>query len=178
MAHTESEIQALPIMKHSTPTPEQEPMLTPEQLQKNLLAIGSLGAITGRQYVKAVSASHAALLDALRTERDLREKAERERDAKGWPEGLKQGEFYTMESDDDPDEKMRLYIDSQGDAYITCFNLEKSVSVRMCTMQGAGSRHLRTRIAMLYLANAIRLDNEELGRHAQHNTLQPERDNP
>ena len=81
----------------------------------------------------------------------------------GWPDGLEQNEFYEMPSDDCPDIRLRLFVDSQGDVYVSIVGMDEdgegvNARVRLCTMQGAGSRHLRTRVAALYLANAIRLD--------------------
>lgn len=91
-----------------------------------------------------------------------------------WPEGLETGVEYEFQCDDkcDADREvahLRLLISNDGDVFVSMaewHDIENSdpspfPSVRCRTSVGGG-RHLRTRQALLLLAQAIRLDNEEL----------------
>lgn len=100
-----------------------------------------------------------------------------------WPEGLKQGELYQFNCDDDGrDGKafFRVLIANDGDVHLCASKLAEPMavdpvtgellraiyepfpSVRCRTGIGGGG-HQRTRQALLWLALAIKLDNEELG---------------
>jgi len=100
-----------------------------------------------------------------------------------WPEGLEQGRFYQFNCDDDGRDGeafFRVLIANDGDAHLCASKLVESgfidrvtgerlpsiyapfPSIRCRTGIGGG-RHARTRQALLWLARAIQLDNEELG---------------
>lgn len=100
-----------------------------------------------------------------------------------WPEGLKEGTFYQFNCDDDGrggDAFIRVVIASDGDVHLCASKLadrgfvdpvtgerkpplyDSFPSVRCRTGIGGG-RHQRTRQALLWLARAIQLDNEEAG---------------
>jgi hypothetical protein len=100
-----------------------------------------------------------------------------------WPEGLEQGKFYEFRCDDDGrdgDAFFRVLVANDGDVHLCASKLiepgftdkvsgerlpsiyDNFPSVRCRTGIGGG-RHSRTRQALLWLAMAIKLDNEELG---------------
>lgn len=100
-----------------------------------------------------------------------------------WPEGLEQGKFYEFRCDDDGRDGaafFRVLVANDGDVHLCASKQLESgftdkvsgerlpnlydpfPSVRCRTMAGGG-RHRRTRQALLWLALAIKLDNEELG---------------
>lgn len=91
-----------------------------------------------------------------------------------WPVCLKAGEVYEFPCDDKGREGacwLRVTIAEDGDVHVWMqewedIKLEGSSphplpSVRCRTYQGGG-KHLRTHQALLWLAEAIRLDNEEI----------------
>lgn len=100
-----------------------------------------------------------------------------------WPEGLEQGRFYQFNCDDDGrtgQAFFRVFVANDGDIHLCASKLVEPgfkdkvsgkelpslyanfPSVRCRTGIGGG-RHGRTRQALLWLAKAIQLDNEELG---------------
>lgn len=100
-----------------------------------------------------------------------------------WPEGLEPGRIYQFNCDDDGRDGsafFRILIAADGDAHLCASKLverecvdpvtnekhraiyDNYPSVRCRTGIGGG-RHRRTRQALLWLALAIQLDNEELG---------------
>jgi hypothetical protein len=92
-----------------------------------------------------------------------------------WPEGLKPLKFYEFQCDDkgrDGGSWLRVFVANDGDVHVAMQEWEDIKekgshpdpfpSVR-CRTLGGGGRHLRTRQALLWLARAIQLDNEELG---------------
>lgn len=92
-----------------------------------------------------------------------------------WPDGLETMVLYEFRCDDDsPDElsQLRVSISDDGDVWVGMSAIEDvrgeqpysnpHPSVRCRTGIGGG-RHRRTRQALLWLAKAIQLDNEELG---------------
>ena len=100
-----------------------------------------------------------------------------------WPEGLEQGRFYQFNCDDngrDGDAFLKVLVANDGDVHLCASRLiqagftdkvtgeklqsiyENFPSVRCRTVIGGG-RHSRTRQALLWLAKAIQLDNQELG---------------
>ena len=98
-------------------------------------------------------------------------------------EGLEQRKSYEFRCDDDGrngDAWIRVRVASDGDVHVTASKqLEKSSVDRVtgetlqpvyaifpfvrCRTGIGGGRHKRTRQALLWLALAIKLDNEELG---------------
>lgn len=92
-----------------------------------------------------------------------------------WPEGLKPNTSYRFLCDDkgrDGGTWFQLFIADDGDVHLMAQDWEdikeegsvpnNHPSIRCRTLHGGG-RHGRTRQALLWLAQAIRLDNEELG---------------
>ena len=100
-----------------------------------------------------------------------------------WPEGLEQGRFYQFNCDDDGrdgDAFFRVLVANDGDVHLCASKLiepgftdkvsgerlpsiyDNYPSVRCRTGIGGGM-HRRTRQALLWLAMAIKLDNDELG---------------
>ena len=80
-----------------------------------------------------------------------------------WIPTLKADHPYFV-TNDDCDGKLHegitVTIDSQGDAWITVNDKRAFTSARIRTFAGGGHNH-RTRNALMILAEAIRLDNEE-----------------
>lgn len=80
---------------------------------------------------------------------------------KHWPEGLEPMSAYVGRSDDSPDDVLILTVSEDGDAFIRTRDMERQgPSVRICTHAGGG-RQSRTRLALLWLALAMKLDAEE-----------------
>ena len=93
-----------------------------------------------------------------------------------WPEGLESRKVYRFQCDDccpSTDAKeMSVVVSEDGDVWVSMFEINDKnhkqpyhnphPTVRCRTGIGGG-RHRRTRQALLWLAQAIRLDNEELG---------------
>ena len=100
-----------------------------------------------------------------------------------WPEGLEQGKLYEFRCDDDGRDGhafFRVLVADDGDVHLCASKLKEPAftdkvsgenypslydnfpSVR-CRTRIGGGRHSRTRQALLWLALAIKLDNEELG---------------
>lgn len=79
-----------------------------------------------------------------------------------WPEGLQAGERYQVRSDEG-EGFLRVQVDDQGDAYVlVCDDQRNTVSsIRVCTRRGGG-KSPRTRMALLWLADAMRKDGEDL----------------
>lgn len=100
-----------------------------------------------------------------------------------FPQSLKQGNFYQFNCDDDGRDGtafIRVFIAEDGDVHLCASKqLERSFVDRVsgerlpniyasfpsvrCRTGIGGGRHRRTRQALLWLARAIQLDNEELG---------------
>lgn len=100
-----------------------------------------------------------------------------------WPEGLEQGRFYQFNCDDDGRDGeafFRVLVAEDGDVHLCASKLiergftdkvsgEKLRSIYhnfpsvRCRTGIGGGRHSRTRQALLWLAKAIQLDNEENG---------------
>lgn len=91
-----------------------------------------------------------------------------------WPKGLEQDVTYTVKCDDAiPDEELRelsVVIACDGDVHLSMKEINLSTNNASpfpglrCRNYFGGGRHLRTHQALLWLAQAIRLDNEELSR--------------
>lgn len=101
-----------------------------------------------------------------------------------WPNGLEQGKFYQFNCDDDGRDGnafIRVFVANDGDVHLCASKrIEKGETDRVtgerlpaiydnfpsvrCRTCGGGGQHRRTRQALLWLARAIQLDNEELGR--------------
>jgi len=90
-----------------------------------------------------------------------------------WPEGVEANTSYEVRCDDkgrDGGCWLRVFIAEDGDAHVTMQDWENILeegsspnpipSIRVRTYHGGG-RNLRTRQALLWLADAIRRDNEE-----------------
>ena len=100
-----------------------------------------------------------------------------------WPDGLEQGRFYQFNCDDDGlngDAFFRVLVANDGDVHLcaskmiaegftdkvsgeTLMPLYANFPSVRCRTGIGGGRHSRTRQALLWLAMAIKLDNEELG---------------
>lgn len=80
-------------------------------------------------------------------------------EAPTWPEGLEAREGYARR-EDDSDGSLRVVIDDDGDAWISVLGVRPGHGLRFRTLAGGGSSR-RTRAALLLLAKAIQLDNEE-----------------
>ena len=89
-----------------------------------------------------------------------------------WPEGLEPRKHYEVPCDDkgrNGGSWLRVYIDDQGDVFLSMQDWEDipdgrpspNPSMRIRTYFGGG-RHQRTRQALLWLADAIRRDTDEL----------------
>lgn len=92
-----------------------------------------------------------------------------------WPPALEQNVFYELPCDDkgrDGGAWLRVMVANDGDVHVSMQDWEEFgtdgtqpspfPSIR-CRTHAGGGKHLRTRQALLWLAEAIRLDNEELG---------------
>jgi hypothetical protein len=90
-----------------------------------------------------------------------------------WPDGLEQDKTYQIACDDKGHSGscwLRVIVASDADVYVVMQDWERIdvpgsqprtvPSVRVRTRQGGGRNH-RTRQALLWLADAIRRDNEE-----------------
>ena len=80
-----------------------------------------------------------------------------------WPENLVDREFYTRLHDDHDGTRegtLHVMFGCDGDAYISIHDAPPFGALRFRTFSGGG-KSLRTRAALLLLAEAIRLDNEE-----------------
>lgn len=95
-----------------------------------------------------------------------------------WPDGLKPSTIYEFQCDDKGRNGtcwLRVIVAEDGDAHVSMMEWEDPLekesnpnpfpSVRCRTGTGGG-RHRRTRQALLWLAQAIRLDNEELSQQS------------
>jgi hypothetical protein len=90
-----------------------------------------------------------------------------------WPEGLDQGGIYEVLCDDkgrNGQTWLRVIIANDSDVHVSMQEWEDGYerpspfpSIRVRTFAG-GRRNHRTRQALLWLADAIRRDNEEQGR--------------
>jgi hypothetical protein len=84
-------------------------------------------------------------------------------DAPFWPTELESSTFYARIHDDHDGTYsgvLRLMFGCDGDAHLSVVSDNPFGSLRFRTFSGGG-RSLRTRAALLILAEAIRLDNEE-----------------
>lgn len=88
-----------------------------------------------------------------------------------WPEGVQQNTLYEVLCDDKGRNGtvwMRVLVANDGDVHVSMFDQEDPArdepsqfpSIRVRTVAGGG-RNARTRQALLWLADAIRRDNEE-----------------
>jgi hypothetical protein len=88
-----------------------------------------------------------------------------------WPDGLEQSEFYRVACDDkgwNGGSWLQVMVAGDGDVHVAMQNWERMPdghpspfpSIRVRSEFGGG-RNLRTRQALLWLAQAIRLDAEE-----------------
>lgn len=87
-----------------------------------------------------------------------------------WPEGLQQNEIYKVLCDDKGRNGtvwLSVFVAEDGDCHVGCFEREEPddpasicPSIRIRTSVGGGCNR-RTRQALLWLADAIRRDNEE-----------------
>jgi hypothetical protein len=80
-----------------------------------------------------------------------------------WPEGLEARTIYERLHDDTDGEdegRLRVIIGHDGDAWVSIPDVRPGKGLRFRTYQGGGCS-LHTRAALLILAEAIRLDNEE-----------------
>lgn len=93
-----------------------------------------------------------------------------------WPKGIEANTLYRIPCDDkgrNGGSWLQLFVANDGDVHVSMQDWEEIgeegsrpdpfPSIRIRTLPGGG-RSLRTRQALLWLAEAIRLDNEEAGR--------------
>ena len=91
-----------------------------------------------------------------------------------WPQGLEVGKYYEIPCDDDGqslDAKLKVLIAQDGDVHISTVKLQQFRSKGALLLDGlpsvrirsrpGGGRNLRTRQALLWLAEAIRLDTKD-----------------
>lgn len=78
-----------------------------------------------------------------------------------WLDGIDPNEIYQI-SDDDAQGNLTVIFGNDGDAHIKTNTDPVYASVRLRTFAGGGRNH-RSRIAVMILALAIKLDNEEHG---------------
>lgn len=91
-----------------------------------------------------------------------------------WPQGLEVGKFYEIPCDDDGhslEAKLKVLVAQDGDVHISTTKLRQFKSKGELQLDGlpsvrirnraGGGRNLRTRQALLWLAEAIRLDNQD-----------------
>lgn len=83
-----------------------------------------------------------------------------------WLDTLDTMEMYQRYQDDHPEEHISVSFGSDSDAHLSIFSVTKQAwpSVRFRVMQGGGQSR-RVRNALIILAEAIRLDNEERPQH-------------
>ena len=93
-----------------------------------------------------------------------------------WPEALQPRKTYVFHCDDEPQTRISVLVDSQGDVWVSAsspaLDPDKgvaSVGIRCRTGIGGG-RHVRTRQAFVWLAEAIRQDNEALNPTSESST--------
>lgn len=80
-----------------------------------------------------------------------------------WIEGIESGVLYQTEDDDSPPSEIALLqviFSQDGDAWVTKLTESQMKSIRKRTGIGGG-RDMRTRTALMILAYAMKLDNEE-----------------
>lgn len=80
-------------------------------------------------------------------------------EAPSWPEGLEARKQYRRR-EDDGDASISLVIGDDGDAWLSVLGARPVHGLGFRTRQGGGSSP-RVRAALLLLAKAIELDNEE-----------------
>lgn len=91
-----------------------------------------------------------------------------------WPEGLQQGQSYELPCDDkgrNGKTWLRIFVAGDCDVHLMMQEWEdfpegepSLLPTLRCRTFFGGGRHHRTHQALLMLAQAIRLDNEEIGR--------------
>lgn len=84
-----------------------------------------------------------------------------------WIEGIESNVLYETEDDDSPPDEafLRVVFSIDGDAWVSKFTGHNAMkSIRKRTYQGGG-KDLRTRIALMILAYAMKLDEEERKAH-------------
>ena len=82
-----------------------------------------------------------------------------------WIDEIECHEVYQVHDDDSPDSEfqfLRICFSPDGDVWVNSLWDPPYKSIRKRTHQGGG-RDLRTRLALMILAYAIKLDNEENG---------------
>jgi len=80
-----------------------------------------------------------------------------------WPDGLEPRKAYEVLCDDGGS-FLQVFVADDGDVHVSMQDSQPSPfpSIRVRTLCGGG-RHSRTRLALLWLAKAIQLDNQENG---------------
>lgn len=82
-----------------------------------------------------------------------------------WPPSLKTGKFYQRFEDDSPLGSISVVIGGDGDAHLSviceCDPNERNLSFRFRMPMSGGGQSPRVRNAILFLAEAIRLDNQD-----------------
>ena len=84
-----------------------------------------------------------------------------------WIEGIESNILYETEDDDSPPGEafLKIVFSTDGDAWVSKFTGNNSMkSIRKRTHQGGG-RDSRTRLALMILAYAMKLDDEERKAH-------------
>lgn len=92
-------------------------------------------------------------------------------DAPFWPATLQLGQFYQRFEDDSPLGSISVVFGSDGDGWISVVSepdpKEARHSMRFRMPMSGGGQSPRVRNALLILAEAIRLDNEDRPQHRQ-----------
>lgn len=82
-----------------------------------------------------------------------------------WPQTIQSGKLYLRYEDDSPEGSLSVSFDVDGDGYIRVYQnidpTEHNWSLRFRILMSGGGESPRVRNALLILAEAIRLDNEE-----------------
>ncbi len=83
-----------------------------------------------------------------------------------WIDGIKSRTLYQTEDDDSPPNEsfLQVIFSDDGDAWVTKITDPSFKSIRKRTYQGGG-KDLRTRNALMILAYAMKLDEEERKAH-------------
>jgi hypothetical protein len=82
-----------------------------------------------------------------------------------WPDTLRTGEFYQRYEDDSPLGNISVVVGGDGDAHLSVIQEldpnDRHLSMRFRMPMTGGGQSPRVRNALLFLAEAIRLDNLE-----------------
>lgn len=110
-----------------------------------------------------VMPSDALKASSARQQERVEEAVKQAKDAyfQGWPEGIEKRELHKRIGDMHPTDCIRVMADVSGDACLALVTEERGMqTIEFCTPGAGGGRSPRTRVAILRLAQAIKLDEE------------------